>query len=178
MCPSRIVSAETLFANTWSRLRFWVAVTSGGCSSMHCRWPAATLSPPASFTSGLSNSIRSSWIFPVPSGRTWRQPESPETTRAGGLSRDGILHCARVPTENTSPERLRGDPGLDGRRKEMVRQSLALREQGQNPSHLAWCWARRRHSPDVYCPTREAPANLTVPPFNECVEHFGTKQRI
>lgn len=120
--PSRIVSAETLFANTRSHRRFWVAVTSGGCSFMHCRRPSShsLLQLPLLQVSAIPQGLLGS--FPVPSGRTQRQTESPEMTRAGSLRRDGILHCARVPAENTSPERLRGDSGLDGRGNEMVRE--------------------------------------------------------
>lgn len=84
----------------------------------------------------------------------------------------------KVPAENASQERLRENPGLARRWNETERQSLALGEQGLCRIHLAWCWARKRHSPGVHCPTREAPANASVPSFTECVEHFGTKQRI
>lgn len=60
----------------------------------------------------------------------------------------------------------------------MARERLALREQGLYTIHLAQRWPRRKHSPDVYHPTREVPSNLKVPPFNGYVGHFGTKQRI
>lgn len=64
---------------------------------MHCRWPAALSSLSSSLLYSESQQLHKAFLDSspfqpsIPSGRTRRQMESPEMTRAGGLRRNDIL---------------------------------------------------------------------------------------